>query len=80
MGVDSRGVLRGRCTQCNCTDFKIKSVKCHCGHVPTLHVDLSPSSQNFVNVSSGSPTDKLSYSKAVGNSAISPSSVSDGKF
>ena len=78
MGVDSRGVLRGRCTRCDCSDFKkTKSAKCHCGHVPVLHVDRGPSSQH---VSSGSPIDKPSHPKSVGNSAASPPSVSDGKF
>ena len=80
MGIDSRGVLRGRCTRCDCTDFKkTKSTKCHCGHVPVLHVDRGPSSQH-VSSTSGSPIDKPSHPKSVGNSAASPPSVSDGKF
>ena len=72
MGIDSRGVLRGQCTRCECTDFTTTSVKCHCGHPPTFHVDLSTSnpSQHSVNVS-GSPVDKPSYSKVVGNNAPS---------
>ena len=85
MGVDSKGVRRGRCKRCDCTDFRTESIKCHCGHAPTLHIDLSTagSSQNFGHVSSerqfnhhGSPVDKISYSKIVSSSAATPVSTS----
>ena len=78
MGIDSRGVLRGPCTRCDCTDFSTTSIKCRCGHPPTLHADLSSSSQHLVNVSSGSTVDKPLYPKAVGNSAVS--APTDGKL
>ena len=59
MGADSRGMLWLVYVLANydCTDFKKKYVKCHCGHAPTLHIDLSPSQQHFMNVSSRSPID-----------------------
>ena len=78
MGIDSRGVLRGGCMRCGCTDFSTTSIKCRCGHAPTVHIDLRSSSQHLVNVNSGSTVDKPLYSKAVGNSTISP--PTDGKL
>ena len=82
MGIDSKGVRRGRCKRCDCTDFKTESVKCHCGHAPTFHMDLS--SQHFEHMGNdsdrrGSPVNKPPYSKVVANSTVSPASVSDVK-
>ena len=49
MSVDSQGKLRGSCSRCSCKEFTTipSSVKCRCGHAPTVHthvlVDLAPS-------------------------------------
>lgn len=79
MGIDSKGVLRGGCRRCDCKDFRINSVKCHCGHPPTSHADLrtaGSSPPHLEHVSNESrfnrpelPVDKPSYSGIVASSA-----------
>lgn len=48
MGIDKRGVPRGKCTECECEEFEsVNSIACeYCGHPPVKHEnqreDLSP--------------------------------------
>lgn len=67
MGIDSKGVHRGRCTRCECEDFHAKTVKCRCGHAPTHHEIISL--RVHVNVdghsAAGEAAGKMTYSKAV---------------
>ena len=37
MGLDKRGVWRGKCKKCKCEEFKEVNVRCECKHVPTAH-------------------------------------------
>ena len=46
MNLDRHGKLRGSCSRCECKVFTTKpsSVKCRCGHAPTVHVHLDSAS------------------------------------
>ena len=59
MGVDKRGVLRGKCTECECEEFEsVNSIVCeYCGHPPVKHENQSeilspPAKKRLVSVSS----------------------------
>lgn len=58
MGIDKRGVLRGKCTECECDEFEsVNSIVCeYCGHPPVKHENLSevlspPAKKRFVSAS-----------------------------
>lgn len=58
MGIDKRGVLRGKCTECECEEFEsVNSIVCeYCGHPPVKHENQSevlspPAKKRFVSVS-----------------------------
>ena len=58
MGIDKRGVLRGKCTECECEEFeRVNSIVCeYCGHPPVKHENQSevlspPAKKRFVSVS-----------------------------
>ena len=59
MGVDKRGILRGKCTECECEEFEsVNSIVCeYCGHPPVKHATQSevlspPAKKRLVSVSS----------------------------
>ena len=59
MGVDKRGVLRGKCTECECEEFEsVNSIVCeYCGHPLVKHENQSevlspPAKKRLVSVSS----------------------------
>ena len=39
MGIDKRGVPRGKCSECECEEFEsVNSIVCeYCGHSPVKH-------------------------------------------
>jgi len=81
MGIDSKGVYRGRCTRCSCQDFYTKTIKCRCGHAPTHHeMKYSPV---HVSVDGHSPAGeaagKMTYSKIV-SSGTTSANVSKAMF
>ena len=58
MGIDKRGVLRGKCTECECEEFEsVNSIVCeYCGHPPVKHENQSevlspPAKKRFLSVS-----------------------------
>ena len=58
MGTDKRGVLRGKCSECECEEFEsVNSIFCeYCGHPPVKHENQSevlspPAKKRFVSVS-----------------------------
>ena len=58
MGVDKRGILRGKCTECECDEFEsVNSIVCeYCGHPPVKHENQSevlspPAKKRLVSVS-----------------------------
>ena len=71
MGVDKRGVLRGKCSECECEEFEsVNSIVCeYCGHPPVKHEKhsdiLSPPAKKRVVTVSNDVTQPLCDSTQV---------------
>lgn len=46
MGIDKRGIERGRCIECECEEYESGAIRCdYCGHTPMSHVPFDPASK-----------------------------------
>ena len=83
MGIDKRGVPRGKCSECECEEFEsVISIVCeYCGHPPVKHENHSdilspPAKKRVVSVSNDITQPPCNLTQVTSNPAIPDPDVS----